>query len=216
MKQPDYEQVSQALGALGLIPRGGFHPDGEDNLGAGTVVLVGNAGPGLWQHFAGHEGGPDALDKWCRAMLTPLAASLGADIVFPFDGPPYPPFLQWARRGEGLSPSPIGPLIHPEYGLWHAYRCALIFAYVMAVPPPFTINPCDTCAERPCLNTCPVNAFSEAAYNVRACVDHMRQPQGDDCMNLGCQARRACLIGREYHYASPQARFHMSAFVDNN
>ena len=216
MTQPGFEQVTQALGALGLIPRGGFHPVPDDDLGAGTVVLVGNAGPELWQHFAPQAGGEDALDKWCRGTLTPLADRLGADIVFPFDGPPHPPFLQWARRGEGLSPSPIGPLIHPIFGLWHAYRCALIFDFVMDVPPPFTTNPCDDCADQPCLDSCPVNAFSEGAYDVPACVDHLRQPQGDDCLSLGCRARRACPIGRDYHYASAQAHLHMSAFVKSN
>jgi epoxyqueuosine reductase len=51
---------------------------------------------------------------------------------------------------------------------------------------------------------------------VPACVDHLRQPQGDDCLTLGCRARRACPIGRDYHYASAQAHLHMSAFVKSN
>ena len=30
-------------------------------------------------------------------------------------------------RAEGLKPSPIGILMHPQFGLWHAYRGALLF-----------------------------------------------------------------------------------------
>ncbi len=28
---------------------------------------------------------------------------------------------------EGLKPSPLGLLMHPEYGLWHGYRGAILF-----------------------------------------------------------------------------------------
>jgi hypothetical protein len=220
---PDFDQIRAALGTLGLIPRGAFLPQVEDGVPtrrgggtAATVILVGNAGPDLWQHFARHTAGPHPLDEWCRRMLTPLAQSLGADILFPFDGPPYPPFLRWAQRAEGLSPSPIGPMIHPQFGLWHAYRGALLFGHAMALPPPLSVNPCDDCADKPCLTSCPVAAFSVGAYDVPGCVGHLRQPAGRDCREQGCRARRACPIGQDYHYNSSQAGFHMAAFLDNN
>jgi hypothetical protein len=222
MGEASFDQIAAALDALGLIPRSGFHARPEDDVPARrnggatvTVILVGNAGPDLWRHFAGHEAGEHALDGWCRRTLTPLARDLGADIVFPFEGPPHPPFLRWARRAEGLSSSPIGPLMHPEYGLWHAYRGALLFGHGMELPPVLSQNPCDYCADRPCLNSCPVAAFSAGAYDVPACAAHLRQPEGGDCLNQGCRARRACPIGRDYHYAPAQAHFHMAAFLRN-
>ncbi|MBT4489821.1 MAG: hypothetical protein HOC72_19925, partial [Rhodospirillaceae bacterium] len=196
----------------------GFHPGddpGEDDPPAATVVLIGNAGPALWRCFPGPNGNRDALDDWCRQVLPPLAHGLGADILFPFDGPPYQPFQRWARRAEGLPSSPIGPLIHPEYGLWHAYRGALLFQHKMALPPPLNINPCGGCVEKPCLTTCPAAAFSADAYDVPACVDHLKQPEGDVCLSLGCRARRACPIGQAYLYEPAQANFHMAAFRRN-
>jgi hypothetical protein len=33
-------------------------------------------------------------------------------------------------------------------------------------------------------------------------------------MDLGCRARRACPVGRGYHYDPKQAAFHMRAFLD--
>ncbi len=33
-------------------------------------------------------------------------------------------------------------------------------------------------------------------------------------MDLGCRARRACPVGREYFYDPEQAAFHMRAFLD--
>lgn len=212
MDKTSYEQVADALKPLGLIPRGGLHPSEKDALAAATLVLIGNAGPNLWRQFPGQDG---ALDKWCRTMLMPLADELGAAILFPFDGPPYEPFIQWAQRAEGLSPSPIGPLIHPIYGLWHAYRGALLFPHEMNLPPPYDAAPCDTCADKPCLATCPVSAFSAAGYDVPTCAGHLKQPQGADCRDQGCRARRACPIGQDYLYQPAQAKFHMAAFLRN-
>ena len=37
-------------------------------------------------------------------------------------------------RAEAVAPSPLGILIHPDYGLWHAYRGALAFAERLALP----------------------------------------------------------------------------------
>jgi hypothetical protein len=210
-----YDDVRLALAGLGLIPRGGFHPGGEEDLAAASVILVGNVGPAMWRHFPGPDGSRDALDAWCRARLTPLAGGLGAHILFPFDGPPYHPFITWAQRAEGLSPSPIGPLIHPEFGPWHAYRAALLFDHKMALPPPLNDHPCDTCRDKPCLTTCPVSAFGGNGYDIPACTGHLKQPQGADCLDQGCRARRACPIGREYLYEPAQANFHMAAFLRN-
>ncbi|MDA1097611.1 MAG: hypothetical protein O2967_01395 [Proteobacteria bacterium] len=222
MNKQNFDRIAAILRPLGLIPRGGFHPLAEDGVPArpdgrvaATVVLIGNAGPDLWQSFKDHDSGPHPLDKWCRDVLTPLARNLGADILFPFDGPPHPPFLRWARRAEGLSASPIGPSIHPEYGLWHAYRGALLFSQMMVLPPPLLVRPCDNCAERPCLTACPVAAFGVDSYDVPACVGHLRQPAGRDCMDLACRARRACPIGQDYRYNNEQAHFHMAAFLRN-
>ncbi len=215
MYEVDYEAVAAALMPLGLIPRGGFHTDDCDGISGRTLVLVGNAGPALWQVFQAERGGHDPLNDWCREVLTPLARDLGADILFPFDGPPYHPFITWAQRAEGISPSPIGPLIHPKFGLWHAYRAALLFGHEIAVPAPLDANPCLDCVEKPCLSSCPVDAFAADGYDVPACAAHLRRPQGEDCMETGCRARRACPVGQEYLYSPEQANFHMAAFLRN-
>ena len=216
MEKANYEGIANALKHWGLILRGGFHPVENDDISAATVVLVGNAGPDLWHSFPGPEGSKDPLDNWCREILPPVARELGADILFPFDGPPYYPFISWAKRAEGLSSSPIGPLIHPVYGLWHAYRGALLFPHVLEVPPPLSINPCETCLDKPCLVTCPVGALGADGYNISDCVSHLVAPLGEDCLGQGCRARRACPIGQDYLYAPEQAAFHMEAFLRNH
>jgi hypothetical protein len=125
------------------------------------------------------------------------------------------PFQRWAQRAEPVFPSPIGMLIHPEHGLWHAYRGALAFAGEIAGLPPrgAAHSPCDSCADKPCLTTCPVGAFGPEGYDVPACAAHLRRPAGADCMGLGCRARRACPVGRQATYLPEQAAFHMAAFL---
>ncbi len=222
--------IEAALARAGLIPRGGFHPepgDGVPGLADGrparTLVMVGNAGPALWRAFAASpEFGtaPDPLNRWSARVIGDLAAAWDARALYPFGGPPHLPFVAWAKRAEPVAESPLGILIHPDYGLWHAYRGALAFAEALALPPRAERpRPCDACAERPCLGACPVGAFSAAGtdvagYDVSACADHLKAPAGADCMAEACRARRACPIGRAYLYAPEQAAFHMVHFLE--
>jgi hypothetical protein len=223
----DYRSVCEGVEARGLVPRGAFHPadgdvvpDLDDGREARTMVLVGVVGRAGWDAFQGTEESrrpPDPLDRWSRRVVTELAGELGATPLFPFGGPPFLPFLRWARRAEAVHPSPIGPLIHPDYGLWHAYRGALAFPEAMDLPPADTRpRPCDTCADQPCLSTCPVKAFSPGGYDVPACVGHIGADAGRDCLVGGCLARRACPVGVGYQYPPEQREFHMRAFLAAN
>jgi ferredoxin len=223
----DHASVCRAVEARGLVPRGAFQPVSNDAVPAmadgrrvATLVLVGVVGRSSWDAFQAAEESrqsPNPLDRWSRRVLGELAAALGAEAIFPFGGPPYLPFLRWAQRAEAVHPSPIGPLIHPDYGLWHAYRGALAFAEPIELPPADTRpRPCDTCADSPCLSTCPVGAFSARGYDVPACIDHIGAGQGADCLGGGCLARRACPVGVTYQYAPDQMTFHMRAFLAAN
>lgn len=219
---PDFDTLARAVVRYGLIVRGGFHPSSSDGVpgSPGTLVMVGNAGPGMWAAFRAAvptPTGPDPLDAWTRTVLSGVARDLGASVLFPFDGPPYLPFQRWAMRAEAVFPSPIGPLIHPVFGLWHAYRAAFLFADRLALPQVAdAVSPCAGCAEKPCLSTCPVSALTPGRYDVPACVDFLDDPSGAGCLTLGCAARRACPVGLEYLYAPAQAAFHMAHFRSAN
>ena len=217
--------IEAALARAGLIARGCFHPEPGDGVPgpARTLVMVGNAGLEMWRAFAAspeHDTAPDPLNRWSERVIGALAAEWGARALFPFGGPPHLPFVAWAKRAEPVAESPLGILIHPDYGLWHAYRGALAFAERFALPPRAERpRPCDACADRPCLTACPVGAFTAvgddgAGYDVSACADHLKAPAGADCMAEACRARRACPIGREYLYEPGQAAFHMVHFLE--
>lgn len=216
--------LAALLDPFGLSIFGGFHPEFEDGVPnledgrpAGTLVMIGNVGPEMWRRFtAAPEFATETnpLDDWSARVLAGVARRLGATAWFPFSGPPYLPFVAWAKRAAPVAESPLGILIHPDYGLWHAYRGALGVAERLALPPADRRpRPCDDCATQPCLSACPVAAFDGRSYRVADCAAHVSGPHGADCLNLGCGARRACPVGRAYQYAPAQARFHMEAFL---
>jgi len=183
------------------------------------VLLVGNAGPGMWRAFSksaqAHDGAPHPLNRWTRHHVDAIASAAGGVALYPFDATPAWPFQRWAARCEPVHPSPLGLLIHPDYGLWHAYRAAIVIAEPTDLPAPTpAASPCQTCAERPCLSRCPVGAFSASGYDVPACARHLQSPEGADCLQGGCLARRACPVGADYQQQAAQNAFHMRAFLN--
>jgi len=208
--------LSTALKPLGMFIRGGFHITGEDHVpGDGqTMLLVGNAGSAIFDALQkAHPDGPHPLDDWTKDKLTQLAVTFEADVLFPFGGAPWHPFQQWAKRADTTYPSPIQMLIHPEYGLWHAYRGALVFDEKLELPVSISArNPCDGCI-KPCVDACPVQAFSDAGYDVDGCAAYVKSDAGINCRQNGCLARRACPVGINFKYGSGHANFHMEAFI---
>ena len=208
----DYRAVEVAFAGTGLVVRGGFVLDEAE---ARSLVLIGNAGSVMWAAFAaGRRDEPDPLDGWTRRVVDPMAGQLGARAVYPNDRP-YRPFQAWAQRAESVHPSPLGILIHPVYGLWHAYRAALLFPAVLEGLPERgnAPSPCESCVGRPCLSACPVSAFDGKSYDVAACAGHLRAGAAPDCARLGCRARDACPVATNHRYPSEQIAFHMAAFV---
>jgi epoxyqueuosine reductase QueG len=209
--------ILTAIRRASFTPLGWFAPAPDDRVpgDARFIVLIGNAGPEMFRRFARErDPGRDSLDRWTRDVIGGLAAELDARAVYPFDADPPWPFLTWARQAGGGHVSPLGLNIHSIYGLWHAYRAALLFPVAFDLPTPSPgSHPCETCVGRPCLTTCPVQAFDGSRYDVSACAGHIATHDGQACMTGGCQARHACPVGRGLAYDPSQAAFHMKAFL---
>jgi hypothetical protein len=219
---PDFAHIKQAIEENGLAARGAFRlaeAERQPGLdGVSVIVIIGVVGAKGWSAFAESpeqiDSRPHPLDRWSRRIIEGLAVTCGARALFPFEGPPYWPFQRWAMRAEPLRASPLGMLIHSDYGLWHSYRGALGFAELLSLPKVEPRpSPCETCRERPCLDACPVGAFTSRGYDVAACARHLSRDDGRACMDGGCLARRACPIGRDYAHGQAQAQFHMQAFL---
>jgi hypothetical protein len=219
------DDIAAALSANGLILRGGFNfaagetpPSGPSGVVAKSALLIGQAGAAPWPHFLRwRERQPQAianpLDTWSRQVIGAVAEIFGARAVSPSDRP-YLPFQQWAARAEGLKPSPLGILMHPEYGLWHAYRGALLFEDEIALPEPGeVIHLCDGCVEKSCLKSCPVDAYSPEGFAHQSCLAHVQGADGSPCRSGGCLDRNACPYGTAYRYPLEVQAFHMASFA---
>jgi len=204
-----------------------------DTRSACSAILIGNAGPDMWYALdsamkadpalAAHD---HPMNTWTQMILQAACRDLALkasedsinktiQVVFPFQGPPYFPFQKWAIRTGFFFPSPIGPLVHYDYGLWAGFRGAVvvetgdaILGATGAAP-----SPCESCADKPCLSACPVGAFSTNGYDVPSCAKHIGSEDTAACMDKGCAARRACPYGRGFHHSPDQARFHMDRFL---
>jgi hypothetical protein len=213
------DKIRAALSPHGIFLRGvlNFDGDGPDLIGgrAQTVVLLGNVGGSMWPAFsvwrARHANVAEPLDTWSAETIRPLAEAMDGTAWFPSERP-WQPFQQWAMRAEGLRPSPLGILIHPDYGLWHGYRGAIGFLervdHPVAVTRP---HPCEQCPEKPCLTTCPVDAVMTDRFDVPACRTYLGREGEETCMSSGCIARNACPVGTAHRYPLEQLRFHMDA-----
>ncbi len=215
-----FDEVQAALHDEGLTPRGAFIAQDEDlaprvsaHEPARTVVLAGGAGPHMWNAFQrARASGAETLDAWAESILNGLAERFGARAVYPFERP-HLPFQRWAMRAEACHASPVGMLIHPDYGLWHNYRGALLFAEELSLPPrDQRPSPCVTCEKKPCLRACPVGAFHPRGYEVALCSGHLDSEPEPSCLGIGCLPRHACPVGRAWAYPPAQARFHLEAF----
>jgi hypothetical protein len=224
-------ELQAALAEHGLRLRGGWLPGPADGLpllpggrAAAVVWMVGMVGSECWAHFRASaqfaDGLPNPLDRWSQSLGSQLAQRYAGVALYPSDGPVYWPFQQWAARAEPLQRSPLMVSMHPQFGLWHAYRFALALpalaasdaAALKAAAVP-GVSHCLNCADQPCLSACPVDAFSGATYDVASCAAHLHAAQGQDCMSTGCLARRACPVAAHLRYLPEHAAFHMAAFA---
>lgn len=215
MPGPGLGAVDARVARDGLAVLGAFHPGPADGAspGTGTLVLLGPAPGGFWPAFAGsaeyRDGRRDPLDRWSARVIGAIATELAAEARFPFGGPPFAPFLAWARRSGSAWSSPVGLLGHARLGLFVSYRGALLLADRLALDPA-PERPCDACAA-PCLDACPAGALGAGGYDVAACHGFLDTPAGADCLLRGCAVRRACPV-RDGVQPVAQTAFHMTAF----
>ncbi|GAA0785991.1 hypothetical protein E1180_03080 [Roseibium denhamense] len=225
MNEPAAARLITDLTAAGFSVMGTFSPSEGDGLPplpdgrkATSVWLIGSTGPSLWPVFIQSseytDGNPDPMDRYTKRVIGTLSKAHGLDSLYPFEGPPYFPFQQWAIRCGGFSQSPLGVLAHEDFGPWAGFRAALLSA-----APQDEANqrkktgPCPTCTAKPCLTICPVGAISlSGGYDVLACRDYLAAHPAADCWT-GCLARKACPHGPDHAPEAANAQFHMQSFL---
>ncbi|WP_323763689.1 ferredoxin [Marinovum sp.] len=195
---------------------GGFHPGPEDGApdGCATLLMIGPGEPAFWPAFQAspeyRDGAAHPLDRWSKRVLGGWAETLGARAIYPSDGPPYAPFIVWAKATGRVWNSPAGILVHDRAGLMVSFRGALALRERIALPPA-PACPCEGC-HKPCLDACPVGALGVGGYDVPGCKAYLDTAAGEDCMARGCAVRRSCPLSQRYGRAEAQSAFHMRSF----
>lgn len=213
-----HDEIVELARAEGLLAMGALHPDrlAAKGVQGGTLILLG-AGPGFWEVLQAApemlDGRPDPVDRWSRRVIGALADSLRAVAHFPFGGPPYAPFIDWAIKSGRAFVSPTGMLVHDVVGLMISYRGALHLPDEIPLPDAPGASPCTSCAGKPCLTACPVGALGETApYDVAACHAYLDTAAGRDCLERGCRVRRSCPVSAGADRKPAQSAHHMKAF----
>ena len=214
-----YDRIEALADENGLLILGALHPASSSvqNLSDGTLILLGT-GPAFWpqlqQSPEARDGQRDPIDRWSTRVIGAMARSLNANAHFPFGGPPYEPFINWALASGRAFQSPAGPMVHDQVGMMISFRGALHFEQVFPIPkPPLATSPCGGCKTKPCLTACPVGALSASGpYDVPACYAHLDRPEGAECMEIGCIARRACPLSEKADRDPKQTSHHMRYF----
>ena len=202
--------IEASAATLGVFVMGLSHPHEYPDQ---TLVILG-AGPDLWQHFRSapeyRDGDPDPLDRWSKRVIGTLAGD--HPCLFPSDGPPYAPFIAMALQTGQFFQSPTGMMVHARAGLLISIRGAILLPGLLPLPASAP-DPCQTCADRPCVTACPVGALSaQSAYDVPMCKDFIRDDPAQSCMETGCATRNACPLSQQFARDIDQTRFHMRAF----
>ena len=208
------DTLTRAAAAEHLAVLGMLHTEPADALGDGTILLLGPDEPGFWPHVQSapefNDGATDPMDRWSASIITALAEAAGGTALFPF-GQPARPFIGWALRSGQAFVSPASLLVHTEAGLLVSYRGAILLPERLDLPRP-PANPCDACAEKPCLTACPPRALTATGYDLPTCHSFLDADDGQSCMSQGCAVRRSCPLSRNYPRMAQQSAFHMKAF----
>jgi hypothetical protein len=187
-----------------------------------SLVVVAHGGRRMWEaieeekavgRMAADE--PHPVDTFTARASREFVRLHLSDVetrpIFPRQ--PDAPHFPIQGLGEWLGwvhPSPLGIGISATYGLWHAYRFALVTTAALEPTPRLeAASPCDSCESKPCIRACPPGAVKEsrhrmATFDVRTCAE-FRSRDDSPCAEI-CLARFACPVGREHRYVPSKMR----------
>ena len=145
------------------------------------LLLIGNGGETFWQRsreFVARTGHP--LDEFAldtvQRFLAEVAPGVRYRVLYP--GPSLIPLQTLGALAGWHHPSPMMVGINDYWGMWYAYRVALVadtdFTPSARVD---SVSPCLTCADKPCLAACPAGALGLAdGLRLERCLDHRVAP----------------------------------------
>lgn len=175
------------------------------------LLLVGNGGPRFWRALrASGFSSAHPVDDFSRDRVNAMA-----------DGYLHAPVRRWLYPGSVAIPlqrlgalagwhhcSPLGIGINRRFGLWFAYRAALLIGAELPTGPILEGGaPCVRCSEKPCVQACPAAAVAAASDPDIDRCGRFRLTEGSPC-EATCLARLACPVAPDSRYVSEQLAHH--------
>ena len=175
-----------------------------------SILLVGHSGRAFWQKLqaAPEASHPDPVDTYTRRVVREAAEAHDPGAPFASyleqrEGQ-YLPLLTLAERAGLGAPSRLGLLLHPRLGPWWALRGALFLEAECASTPEPQESPCTDC-HAPCASSCHGRAVGADGLDREACLGTRLV---HSACHQRCDARLACVVGREHAYEPEQLAHH--------
>jgi len=179
---------------------------------ARSVLVLASGGRAFWDAF---QRAPEArlecdpVDAYTTRIAAECAAWPGlggarAALAFERHEGVYADFVALGRAAGLGAPSRLGLLVSPRFGPWLSLRAVVLCE--RALVPTLALAgfaPCEGCPA-PCAAACHGSAVELAGFDTRACGDARSREAA--CADR-CDARRACVVGREHAY-DPSAEAH--------
>lgn len=188
-----------------------------------TVVLVGNSGPSFWaalqdSAFAHRS---DPVDQFSQHLVAEALHQHLPDLAYRLLYPlaDCPIALQELGRLAGWHrSSPLGIGMHPQAGLWYAYRALVLvdvnWPGLESTAFDLVTDHCERCETQDCISVCPPQALvlGQTPDLLRCC--EFRVASDSPCEEQ-CLARNACPVFPEKRYSQEQIRHHYLASLDS-
>ncbi|HJU70962.1 MAG TPA: hypothetical protein VJ603_03875 [Paucimonas sp.] len=172
------------------------------------LILIAHAGRKLWESVtAAGIASDDPIDDFTVQMVKQwFAGSLAQhtyEIIYPGSQAIGLQRLGQLAGWHHASPFMVG--IDREWGSWYAYR-ALVVADTRFAPtaPIHGAHPCESCAHRVCVASCPAGALDAEKFDLAKCVSY-RKCAESRC-KATCLARISCPMGSSHRYCDEQIR----------
>ena len=184
-----------------------------------SAVVFANGGTLFWErfieditanpeHFTEHQHPIDDFVLRCLEAVDPAPENTRRWITCSENATVFLDFRILAERAGIGHQSPVGLLIHPEYGLWVSLRMVLLTTERISRTDLTTDSPCTDCEAKPCVSACPAGAVSiSAGWSVQKCASFHRE--STVCEGI-CHSRRYCPIGRQHRHSRLQHLYHNS------
>jgi epoxyqueuosine reductase len=176
-----------------------------------SVLIVGNAGRAFWTHLARAPEAMDPehpVDRYAGRVVAQAVRTVDPSAAIAHywetrDGEFLPLVALAERAGLGRR-GRIGLLIHPRYGPWVSLRAALFLDEEVASAGALAKASCEGCSA-PCQLACHGNAVAPYGLDLDRCAATKREHPA--CAS-GCDARLACIVGREHAFTREQIVHH--------